>query len=362
MGVLNILKEYILQNWALVLVLIAFVIMLSITVFLDKKSIRRMYALIFVVFVLSIIVFFEFYLADINKYHNIRIILISIRYSSTPIIISLVLFTLFKKGRWFVIIPAIILTIINIVSIFTGIVVSINSEGELNRGIFGYLPYIGVGIYSVVLIYILYKRSNKQAAEIMPIVFLAFSLLTGLVFPLIFGKDYSKIFCSTIGIALFVYYVFLILQLTKKDALTGLLNRQAYYAYIENNHKDITAIISIDMNGLKIINDTYGHEAGDEALIIVSNCFLKEAKSKYSIFRIGGDEFIIICKKTPEDELLDLVASIKKSISETNYSISLGYSIKNSQDKNIDEMLKESDKMMYQDKADYYAKNNIKGH
>ena len=69
------------------------------------------------------------------------------------------------------------------------------------------------------------------------------------------------------GIALFIYHVFSILQLTKKDALTGLLNRQAYYGETSRSFKDITAIISLDMNGLKKINDTYGHDAGDEALI-----------------------------------------------------------------------------------------------
>ena len=65
---MDVLKEYILQNWALILVLMAFVIMLIITVFLDTKTIKRMYILIASVFVLSIIVFFEFHFkSDIFK-------------------------------------------------------------------------------------------------------------------------------------------------------------------------------------------------------------------------------------------------------------------------------------------------------
>ena len=357
---MDMFKEYILQNWALILVLMAFVIMLIITVFLDKRTIKRMYLLIGAVFILSIIVFIEFYFSNDNRYITLRTVLVAIRYSATPIIISLILFALVKRARWYTILPALALAIINVISIFTGIVFSIDAEGNLKRGILGYLPYIGVGAYSIILVYILIKQSNKQITEIIPIVFLAFSLLTGMVFPLIVGKEYSKIFCTTIAIALFVYYVFLILQLTKKDALTGLLNRQAYYAYIDNYYKDITAIVSIDMNGLKRINDTYGHLAGDEAIITVASCIFKSAKIKQAVFRVGGDEFIIICKKTNEKELLDLINNIRYSMTSTNYSVSIGYKYSTDSNKDIENMVKESDEMMYKDKLEYYARTGEK--
>ena len=344
----------------LLLILMAFVIMLIITVFLDKKTIRRMYIIIAAVFILSIIVFLEFQFSNENKYNDIREVLVAIRYSATPIIISLILYALVKKSHWYVIIPALVLAIINIISIFTGIVFSIDNDGSLKRGFLGYLPYIGVGGYSIVLIIILIKQSNKQITEIIPIIFLAFSLLSGLIFPFIIGKEYSKIFCTTIAIALFVYYVFLILQLTKKDALTGLLNRQAYYALIDNNYKDITAIISIDMNGLKKINDTYGHLAGDEAITTVSSSIFKVTKLKQSVFRIGGDEFIIICKKTSEEELLNLISNIKASVSKTNYSISIGYCYSIDSNKDIEKMVAKSDEMMYADKLAHYAKTGEK--
>ena len=357
---MDVLKEYILQNWALILVLMAFVIMLIITVFLDTKTIKRMYILIGVVFVLSIIVFFEFYLGEKNEMNDLRTVLTAIRYSATPIIIALIIYALVKKTHWYVLVPAIVLTIINIISIFTGIVFSVDNDGTLKRGILGYLPYIGVGLYSVFLIYILVKQSNRQIIEILPISFLAFALLTGLIFPLTIGKDYSKIFCTTIAIALFVYYVFMILQLTKKDALTGLLNRQAYYASIKNSYKDITAIISIDMNGLKVINDNEGHLAGDLAITTVANCFVEVSKHRHSIYRIGGDEFIIVCKKTNEEDLVKLAEEIKNKVSETKYSISIGYSYNDSPNKDLEEMVKISDQMMYADKAEYYRKKGIK--
>ena len=354
---MNILKDYIVQNWALILVLIAFAIMLIITVFLDKKTIRRLYILITFIFLLSICVFFEFYLLGENKYPEVIKVLVCIRYSATPFIISLILFALVKLKLWYILIPAIVLTVTNIVSIFTGIVFDIDANGNLVRGVLGYFPYIVVGAYCFILIYILIKQSNKQVIEIIPIVFLAFTFVSGLVFPLIIGKEYSKIFCTSIGIALFVYYVFLILGLTKKDALTGLLNRQAYYSTIENSYKDITAIVSIDMNGLKRINDTLGHAAGDEAILAISSCFIKVAKFKHLVFRVGGDEFIIICKKTTESELMDLIENLKEKVSETKYTISVGYSYSVAPDKIIEYMVKQSDEMMYANKAKFYEEH-----
>lgn len=350
-------SNYILQNWVLILILIAFAIMLKVTVFLDKSTVTRMYILIASVFALSIIVFIEFYLADLGGYIDVRTAMMAIRYSATPVIISLILYALVKKMRWYVIIPAIAFSIVNIVSIFTGIVFKLDADGNLVRGVLGYLPYIAVGIYSVTLIFVLVWQSNKQLTEIVPIAFLAFALSTGIILPFAIGKDYSKIFCPTIAVALFVYYVFLILQLTKKDALTGLFNRQAYYAFVKGNNKDITAFISIDMNGLKAINDTSGHLAGDEALVTLASCFSRATKIKQPVYRIGGDEFVIVCKRTSLVELEKLIERIKKNVSETKYTCSIGYSYSLDEEKELDDMIKESDDMMYADKAAYYQKS-----
>ena len=243
----------------------------------------------------------------------------------------------------------------DIISIFNGIVFYINSEGSLKRGPLGYLPYIMVGVYSIMLVYKLLKRSNKRSGEILPVIFLCLAFSSGLIFPFVLGKDYSKIFCSTIIIVLFVYYVFLILQLTEKDALTGLLNRQSFYAATSNDTKDLNALISIDMNGLKAINDLEGHVAGDKALVTLSLCFLKAATSKTSVYRVGGDEFVMVCRKVSEEEVQKLIERIRSKISETKYYCAIGYSYSSSGDKDIDTMLKESDEMMYKDKMAYYS-------
>lgn len=350
------IRDYLLQNWILILILAAFAISLKTTVFLEKNTIRRMYVLIIVIFLLSIAVFEEFYLADLGELPEIRTILMAIRYSTTPFIIAQVIYTLAEKTRWFVFIPAIILAVINFISIFTGIVSSIGEDGTLQRGTLWYLPYIGAGAYSFFVIYILLKRSNKELMEIIPICFLGIAFFSGLIFPFIFGSDYSRIFCTTVAVALYIYYEYSILTLTKKDALTGLLNRQSYYANIVNNPQDITAIVSIDMNGLKPLNDNYGHATGDEALIALAQCFTQALGHGQKCYRVGGDEFVIICRRNTEKDVMQLIERIRDAVGKTKYSCSIGYSYNADASETVDDMLKASDKMMYEEKVHYYSR------
>ena len=348
-------KDYLLQNWALILVLLAFMVSLKMTVSLEPKVIRRMFILIIEIFLLSITVFVEFNMVNTDRYRNLRMILIPIRYSATPFIIAQVIYSLVKKQRWFVFIPAIILSAISFISIFTGIVFRLDSTGKtVIRGPLGLWPYIMVGLYCAFLLYILYRRSNKQKLEIIPLVFLGFAFVLGLVFPFTLGNDYAQIFCATIAIALFTYYVFSILQLTRKDSLTGLLNRQAFYADIRSNTEDITALVSLDMNGLKAINDSEGHAAGDEALSTLALCFMRALKRGQSGYRVGGDEFVIVCRKSSRAETEQLIERIRGYVAKTAYSCAVGYSWAGEESRNIDELLRESDAMMYAEKARYY--------
>ena len=137
---MNVFLEYLVQNWGLILILIAFVITLAVTVFLDKKTVRRMYILIALLFALSIIVYTEFHLSETGEYKDVRLVMMAIRYSATPIVIAWVLFTLVKKARWYMLLPSLALAILNFVSIPTGIVFSLGNSGELIRGALGYLP------------------------------------------------------------------------------------------------------------------------------------------------------------------------------------------------------------------------------
>lgn len=349
-----VFTEYVIQNWALILVLLGFATSLISTVFLEKKIILRMYALIAQVFLLSIVVFLEFRFADHAEHRMLRTYLTALRYSATPFLIAQIIFTIVKRQRWFIFIPAILLTIVDVISIPTGVVFRIDETAAMHRGPLGLLPYIVVGFYCAMLIILMIQHSSKGTAEKMPIIYFAFAFLAGIVMPFLIGKDYAQIFCTTIAIAVFVYYVFSILQVTKKDPLTGLLNRQAYYADISGSPEEISALVSVDMNGLKVINDTQGHTAGDTAISTVAGCFLRAVRRRFSVYRVGGDEFVIVCRKTSEDEVIALTKKIHELVGETQYSCSIGYSYSADGKKPIDELLSESDARMYAEKQLYY--------
>ena len=355
--------EYISQNWPLILILLAFVISLITQVFLKKQTIIRMYILIAIIFLLSIVVFIEFNVATTPELKDLRVVMMAIRYSATPFILALIIFALIKRMRWFIFLPAIAQLILNIVSIFTGIVFGVEVAADntltLVRGpiALAYTPFIMVALYSIFLIYLLIRRSNKSPTEIVYISFFAFGLASGVALPFILKENYASMFCAIIAVALFAYFQFSVLQLTKKDSLTGLLNRQAYFSDVKHEPRSITSIISIDMNGLKEINDNMGHPGGDEAIITLSQCIFKALKHREFGYRTGGDEFIVVCRKVSEERVLQLIEKINKNVEETEYTCSIGYAINIDGSKTVEELLKESDKMMYLEKEKYYLSN-----
>ena len=94
------------------------------------------------------------------------------------------------------------------------------------------------------------------------------------------------------------------------DSLTGLMSRREGLAFLEKQlefarFNGVKAVVCfIDINGLKYINDTYGHESGDELIKSISNIIKDNARGNDTIFRYGGDEFILLIynidKKTSE--------------------------------------------------------------
>lgn len=90
-------------------------------------------------------------------------------------------------------------------------------------------------------------------------------------------------------------------DLAYKDSMTGVYNRNAYEERLQKlrrssvNLNHITVVVA-DLNGLKEINDTYGHHTGDEAIKAVSSCLMKTVGEKADIYRINGDEFVCIAE------------------------------------------------------------------
>ncbi len=170
--------------------------------------------------------------------------------------------------------------------------------------------------------------------------------------------DMPIIFVGVI-IALINVYIALQDQLVLTDALTGLHNRTLLDQKIEHTYEDLDAndelwILMIDANSFKAINDTYGHLEGDHALIYIADV-LKEVcqKKEDYVCRYGGDEFVIVHPTKKGKGCQPLMDEIREKMKQhTAYplSVSIGSALYQKKHKNWQEVLKEADQKLYQEK------------
>lgn len=150
-----------------------------------------------------------------------------------------------------------------------------------------------------------------------------------------------------------------IMHMYMSDSLTGLYNRSGFYQRIgplmENAHDKDMSIISIDMDRLKVINDTYGHSEGDAALCALANIMQKSINHEIAA-RTGGDEFLItFVGKDIEERTEAIVNKIKKGIKEFNKTSGKEYELHASigaytnriANHSLDFFLKRADELMY---------------
>ncbi len=150
-----------------------------------------------------------------------------------------------------------------------------------------------------------------------------------------------------------VYYLFLYMERTQIDTVTGLFNRETYYRDSLKMGEKATGVIQFDMNGLKYINDNYGHLEGDKALTTIASLILKSTKRNMYVYRLGGDEFIVIVNSSLETEITKSIAKFKDSLAKTNYHCSVGYAYRKSNE-SFEDLIKIAEQNMYKDKEEFY--------
>ena len=144
-------------------------------------------------------------------------------------------------------------------------------------------------------------------------------------------------------------------HISTHDFLTGLFNRRYFNQKItEIDQKSFypLGVMMMDLNGLKILNDAYGHAFGDQALKEVADVIHSFMKHHDVLARIGGDEFAVILPNTTEDDVYQLKKNISEKIAKIkianlDLSIAVGYAIKYQSDQDIDDILKEAEDYMY---------------
>ena len=111
------------------------------------------------------------------------------------------------------------------------------------------------------------------------------------------------------------------------------------------------------MNELKYLNDNFGHEAGDEALKVIADIFDNSiSRATMCVYRLSGDEFLVLMFQGKKNELDTATELIKKRIKETKYSVAIGsYFYEKTDNITFEEAMKKAEELMYQDKTNYYV-------
>ncbi len=147
-------------------------------------------------------------------------------------------------------------------------------------------------------------------------------------------------------------------SLSTKDVLTDVYNRYSYFERLqslEKRHPDLVGILFADINKLKETNDLYGHDAGDE--LIKKSANILRSIFENNIYRIGGDEFVIIEEISSEDEFENKVVQLKEVLdNEKSVFISHGFAFSRTSPE-LRNSINFAEKNMYSSKAEFYKQN-----
>jgi len=137
------------------------------------------------------------------------------------------------------------------------------------------------------------------------------------------------------------------------DPLTGLKNRRVLRRFFEKIKGKKGCIAFIDVNKFKQINDQWGHGVGDRCLMEIAHKMKEVFRIEDGLFRLGGDEFLIVCPDISKDEMIERLKELKKAIKHSVKGIFLTIAVGVETfdiDSHIDKVLKTADRKMYQDK------------
>lgn len=154
-----------------------------------------------------------------------------------------------------------------------------------------------------------------------------------------------------------------IVTLSRTDALTGLLNRRAFHEELERHFKRLAkegkpaALIYVDLDNFKLVNDVHGHQVGDEALLKLKDLLLGHTRPGDLVARLGGDEFAIWMEGAPEEtavgrcrRLLETGAELAGFSGEADKPLhmSIGIAVYDpARPETLDELTARADKAMY---------------
>lgn len=262
--------------------------------------------------------------------------------------VQIVIRKMTRSVKWYISIPLVIDFLVSFSSLFSDKAFGYDANNQFYRGPLGVTPFIVGTFYGILLVAstFWFVRSSQWEEGI-------FSLLIALISGMgtILESRYSLrgILPSSLAVCLGFYYLFFHTYQNDRDVLTGVLLRRKFYQDAKKWGSSVTGVVSIDLNGLKQLNDHYGHDEGDKAIRTLAACVKDVLPRKASFYRTGGDEFMMLCRKMTEKEIAETIRRIRHKMKETEYSCAMGYAMFDF-DQGLEEVCHKADKNMYENK------------
>jgi diguanylate cyclase (GGDEF)-like protein len=253
--------------------------------------------------------------------------------------------------------PLCLNALICVLSYNTGWIFFVDAQNRYARGALFIFTAVTAMFYYLLIIIDIFKNKYEFGSEdkrflvtvaLLPVI----ATILQILFPellLIWGS---------VSIALLLYYIFLLEQQFVYDLQTGVRNRTAFEKEMQQLIHLNATIFVFDINDLKSVNDKYGHKAGDDmiqdAVSIIEECFAGIGKT----YRIGGDEFCVICRQLPAQTAESALSEFDKRLLDVNRArsnqikIAHGYASCNFQEgETLETALFKADNAMYAHKT-----------
>jgi len=243
-------------------------------------------------------------------------------------------------GILFISLPFFIVhTILAILSIKGNYLYYIDNANNYFRG--RYFLITIAFLYSVVIIsalVVIFNRKRIKQNEVLPLILFSLPPAFGGALQL-FSPGLTLVWPS-VAISLLIIYIYIQSKLVTTDYLTGLFNRREYDNRISSlkqqkpKNLKMSGLV-VDIDSFKAINDTYGHNVGDEALVNLGNILKASVRKDDFVARLGGDEFTVVIINQDETALKDIITRIKFNLDIFNatgehpyeINVSIGYDI-----------------------------------
>lgn len=271
----------------------------------------------------------------------------------------------FKRTEKIIMIPALLVVLIAGTSQYTRLLFYIDEASRYSRGPL-YIMSLAVCMIYFIMLGVTSFREYRDAdySEKIYLLEILFLALAGVLLQ-VFIKGIKSMWTTT-GISLLLYYTFVLELSNKYDILTGARNRRAYDSHKANllNEKHYVLVV-FDINGLKPVNDNLGHELGDKLIMGTADVLIASFFDVGKVYRIGGDEFCVICEDKNEEQINEALGNVEQNISKANrnrkdqliLSVSYGWEIHRVNDaRDYKEVFNAADGKMYEMKQEYYKR------